>query len=85
MTTFEWTLPDALVAATQLSEQELRIEFAAHLYSLGKLSLGKAAEVASIGYAAFLRELGERDIPINYDAEELEQDIATLKRLGLWS
>jgi predicted HTH domain antitoxin len=65
-----------------MSEQELRAELAVHLYQRQKLSLGKAKELAGLTVWQFLQLLGSRGIPVNYDVEDFEEDVATLKRLG---
>jgi predicted HTH domain antitoxin len=65
-----------------MSEEELRTELAVHLYQRQKLSLGKAKELAGLTVWQFLQLLGSRGIPVNYDTDQFEEDVATLKRLG---
>jgi predicted HTH domain antitoxin len=48
----------------------------------GKLSFGKAREIAEMKVGAFQQLLGSRDIPVNYDVESYEEDLATLKEMG---
>jgi len=75
-------VPFDLGSATKMTEEELRSELAVHLYQRQKLSLGKAKELAGLTVWQFLQLLGSRGIPVNYDSEQFEEDVATLKRLG---
>jgi predicted HTH domain antitoxin len=75
-------VPFDVRSATKMSEEELRTELAVHLYQRQKLSLGKAKELAGLSVWQFLQLLGSRGIPVNYDTEQFEEDVATLKRLG---
>jgi predicted HTH domain antitoxin len=74
-------IPDDLLEATGLSERDLRMELALALYSRGKLSLGKAAEVAEIHIADLMREMADREIPLNYCIADFEHDIRTLAKM----
>jgi predicted HTH domain antitoxin len=76
-------ISDEILRAAHLTEDELRREVAVFLFSLDKLTLGKAAQLAGMRQLAFQRLLGSRRIPIHYDIEDLEQDIANLKEMGL--
>ena len=75
-------IPREVVHATRMTPQELRRELAIHLYQQGKLSLGKAREMANMTIWAFQHLLGIKEIPIRYDVEDYEEDLATLKELG---
>ena len=54
-----------LELATHMSAQEIRRELAVHLYTQGKLSAGKARELADMDVVAFQYLLGARGIPVN--------------------
>ena len=57
-------------------EQELRFLVAAKLYELGRLSSGRAAEIAGMPRVVFLHELGRYRISVfNYSLEDLEREI----------
>ncbi|MFN7119828.1 MAG: UPF0175 family protein [Saprospiraceae bacterium] len=58
--------------------ESANLERAIQLYQEGILSSGKASKVARISRIAFQKELGKRQIPVNYDEEDLEKDLATL-------
>jgi predicted HTH domain antitoxin len=45
------------------------------------VTLGQAATVAGISQPEFLRELGQRKIPVHHGEEELEQDLAAVQKL----
>lgn len=65
-----------------VTEEQTRLDFAVGLYSSHTASLARAARLAARSRIDFQRILTERGIPLAYDAEDLEDDITTLKRLG---
>lgn len=71
------------IAPTELTSRELAVELALELYRREKLSLGKAAEVAGLSRFEFGRLLGERGLYLTLDVDDLEQDLATMRSLGL--
>jgi predicted HTH domain antitoxin len=75
-------IPREIIHATRVTPQELRRELAIHLFQQGKLSFGKAREMAAMTVWAFQQLLGSRGIPIHYDLEDYEEDLTTLKELG---
>ena len=62
-------------------ERELILLAAIELYREGKLSLGKASQLAGLSVREFLYELRKRGIPINYTREEAEEDIRLIEGL----
>jgi predicted HTH domain antitoxin len=66
-----------------LTEVDLRQELALALYKQEKVSLGKAAEIAGVDRWAFQALMKERNVFINYDVEDLNHDVTTLKKLGM--
>lgn len=72
-----------LELATHMSAQEIRRELAVHLYAQGKLSAGKARELAEMDVATFQCLLGSREVPVNYGLEDFQEDLATIQRLAL--
>lgn len=62
--------------------QELKRELAVYLFQQGKLSFGKAREMADMTAWVFQQLLGSRGIPVHYSLEDYEEDLATLKELG---
>lgn len=74
-------IPREVLHAAKMSTQELKQELAISLYEKGKLSFGKAREIAGMKIGAFQQLLGSRDIPVNYDVESYEEDLETLKEM----
>ena len=75
-------IPQGVLDAAQMNTHELRRELALALYAQGRLSLGKARELADLSLWEFRQWLGLRRIEAHYDAEDLQDDIATLRELG---
>ena len=73
-------IPDDVLQSLSASEQELREDIAVLLYQKG-LPPGKAASVAGMDRLAFRHLLASRHVPVQYDVDDLEQDVATLDRL----
>jgi predicted HTH domain antitoxin len=73
-------LPAQLGKTSEEFEQELRFLVVAKLYELGRISSGRAAELAGMERIEFLRSLGQYRISIlNYCPEELEREIEDAK------
>jgi predicted HTH domain antitoxin len=70
-----------LQLATRMSAEEIRRELAVHLYTLGKLSLGKASELAEMTIAEFQCLLGSRRIVANYGVEDFFDDLDAIRWL----
>ena len=59
----------------EVSEEEARLLLAAKLYEIGRLSLGKAAELAGISKRDFMEFLGRVGIPVfDYPPEDLRDE-----------
>ena len=75
----EFELPKDLFLKGRSSEQMVKVEtlkrLAATFYADGSLSLGKAAELANMSKQDFLDFLAEHNIPLNYDVDDLEEDL----------
>ena len=74
-------MPDDLVRASGLTEDELRLELAVTLYRENRLTLGQAARLAGMPQDAMLGVLAKRQVPVHHGVEDLLQDVANLKRL----
>jgi predicted HTH domain antitoxin len=75
-------IPGEIIHATRMTPEELRRELAIYLFQQGKLSFGKAREMAGMTVWTFQQLLGSRGIPIHYDLEDYEADRSTLKEIG---
>ena len=76
------TIPSERLGNITLDERDAVVDIAIGLYKREQVSLGRAAEVAGMGSPAFLTELARRQIPLNYNAEDLRVDLDTLKKLS---
>lgn len=73
-------LSEELLRAASISEREVREDVAVLLYRKG-LPLGKAASVAQVPRLAFHRILASRNVPLDYDVADLDEDVDTLRRV----
>ncbi|MBM3888510.1 MAG: UPF0175 family protein [Verrucomicrobia bacterium] len=76
-------IEDELLQGVKLSESQARLDFALGLFVDRRVTLGRAAAVAGLNQAEFLRELGKRGIPMHYDLDDLQDDLRTIDRLHL--
>jgi len=72
----------ASIVAPRRLEDEAKLLIALELYREGKVSLGKAAEIAGLSVREFMYELRARRIPLNYDVGELEYDLEIVDELA---
>jgi predicted HTH domain antitoxin len=75
-------IPREILHVTRMTPQALKQELALYLFEQGKLSFGKAQELAEMTVGEFQQLLGSRGIAIHYDVEDYEDDLATLRELG---
>lgn len=75
-------IPEDVLDSARLSVAELKIEIAATLYTSGRLSIGKARELAGMSLWQFRQLLASRGIPPHFDEHDLLEDIQTLRKLG---
>ena len=80
MKTIQIECPDeVLISLKETPDEfshEIRMAAAAKLYELGKLSSGRAAELAGVSRINFLQTLGRYGVPIfNMTSEELKRDL----------
>lgn len=68
--------------SARMTPAELKVEMALHLYAQGRLSIGKARELAGMALWEFRQLLASRRIPPHYGTEDLDEDVATLHELG---
>ena len=73
-------LPEAMGESPEAFEQEIIFLVAAKLYELGRISSGRAADLAGMSRVEFMEQLGRYRISIfNYPLEELEREIGEAK------
>ena len=71
-----------ILDSARIKLPDLKVELALLLYSQYRLSIGKAREFADMSLWEFRQLLGFRKIPAHYDANDLSEDVATLKQMG---
>lgn len=77
-------IEDDVLEQAGLSERDARVEFACRMFDAQKLSLPQAAKLANLNRVQFENELYLRGIPAyRITREILEQDLESLKKLGL--
>jgi predicted HTH domain antitoxin len=82
----EVDMPGSILALIKVDRDQLgpfiKRSLAVELYREGKLSLGKAAELAGAKSKwEMLMLLNERGVPIDYTSEDAKDDIQTLKEV----
>lgn len=75
-------ISDEILAATRMSESELKQEIAVMLFQKEKLTLAQASRLAGMNRVAFQHLLASRQIPVHYGIEDFEQDIKNLQEMG---
>ncbi len=79
------SIPQDLARILGVKEKELprlvKLYLATELYREGKVSLGKAAEIAEVSKWEMMEVLALKGIPLQYDEEDLKEDVETLEKL----
>ena len=75
-------IPREIPLVTKMTPAELKQELAFALFAQGKISFGKARELAGLTVWQFQNELGSRALAMHYDRQDLAEDVATLRELG---
>ena len=77
-------IPNSVSRAIRLPQKEqsrqLKVELAVVLYAQGILSFGKACELAEMTKLEFGLALGKRNVPRQYEEDDLQDDIAYANR-----
>jgi predicted HTH domain antitoxin len=76
-------IPDDILQASKMTEDEIKLEIAILLYKQEKISSGKVRAWTGSTVLEFQHELAKRGLCINYDIEDLQADVKTLQSLGL--
>lgn len=71
-------IEDRDLHAAHITEEELRLEIAILLYQQERFTMGQASRFAGMNRILFQKELGKREISVNYDIDDLEEDLKTL-------
>lgn len=76
-------IPDDILANTQLSENDLKVQLALVLYSKNILSFGQARRLSGLHVIAFQELLGKNQIGAHYDSEDLAKDLDSLNSFSV--
>ena len=71
-------IPDVLLRAAHLSEQELKVEIALIFYQRNTFTLGQASAFAGMHQMEFQKILSERKINLHYDIDSFREDVNML-------
>ena len=74
-------IEDEALRGLELTEEQARLDLAIGLFIDRRVTLGRGAEIARLTQSDFLRELGQRGIPVHYDVEDFRADVRTLASL----
>ena len=74
-------IPREVLHTARMSPAEMKRELALTLFQQGRLSFGKARELADMTVWAFQQLLGSREIPVHYDLEDYLEDQSALEGL----
>ena len=72
-------IPQDILDSARLSPADARLELAVALYAQQRLAIGKARELAGLSLWEFRQVLGSRGIAPHYGADDLEDDMSSLR------
>jgi predicted HTH domain antitoxin len=75
-------IPQDVLDSARMTVEQMRVELAVYLYSQGRLSLGKAHELAGLSLWEFRQLLGLRRIEPHFEPRDLQQDLESLRHLS---
>ena len=75
-------VPQDILDTARLTIDDLKVEMAVYLYAQGRLSIGKARELADMSLWEFRQLLASRRIPPHYHVADLDEDVKTLREMG---
>jgi predicted HTH domain antitoxin len=71
-------IPADVLESARMTVQDAKLELAIALFCRGRLSMGKAAELAEMSVSQFQLQLGARQIGPHYSVEDALGDSAAL-------
>lgn len=75
-------IPEDILQASQMTEKEIQLEIAILLYQKEKISSGMVRAWTGLNVLEFQHELAKRNLYLNYDVEDFEQDLQTLRSMN---
>ena len=76
-------LENNVIDHLQIPTAKLMADLALGLYADKQLTLQQAADLAEMAPAAFLKFAGDCGIPVHYDMDDLNHDLAVLRERGI--
>lgn len=74
-------IPDNIIEQSDMTPDELLLEFAVFLYQRERLSLAQAARLAGLDRIVFQQALTERHISLNFGIEDLQQELDIIEKV----
>lgn len=88
MVTTEIHLPGDILYSQGIGKDRVEYfvkkNFLLELYREGKISIGKMADLLEMNLVEMLGIMKDSNVPLNYGVAELEEDIETANKLGLF-
>lgn len=75
-------IPNEIIQAIGKPEKLLQLDLAIIMFKDYHVSSAKAANFANLSLIEFRQELAKRNICVNYDSSDFQQELETLKALG---
>lgn len=69
---------DVMREALQIGIGEMKLRLALELYTKGKVSFGRIAELTGLGYRELSLELKRRNVPLRYGEERFSKEVEHL-------
>lgn len=69
---------DVVREALQIGIEEMKLRLALELYSRGRISFGRTAELTGLGYRELSLELKRRNLPLRYGEERFNEEVEQL-------
>lgn len=77
------TIPDDVLTASHLTEEEIVTEIALLLFSRDRITLAQASSLCGMTLIRFQHLLASRGITVHYDTAEFEHDLTVLRELDI--
>ena len=69
---------DIMREALQIGIGEMKLRLVLELYTKGKISFGRMAELTGLGYRELSLELKRRNVPLRYGEERFSEEVEQL-------
>lgn len=69
---------DVMREALQIGIGEMKLRLALELYTRGRVSFGRMAELTGLGYRELFLELKRRNFPLRYGEERFSEEVEQL-------